>query len=181
MMVLKTTSLFILLLITQLSYAGSYESFMGNSIIVKQYDRYFDGYVAGIAYNFIRGDYRNKTTDVFNSATPPPLHQEQAAHLDAVDAFIGYGQQLNRLLYVGLRGGVQLYTESNVDFYRSSPGELPDATLKDKYRARQSGYVDLIPGLVIEDRFMLYPLVGFSNTKYVYQGSILEAGKPALE
>lgn len=180
MNILRKCLIITALLFSQAIFAGGYEPFMGNSIVVRPFEPHFDGFVVGAAYSFIDGTFRTKNTDIFNPSNPPPIRQEKDAHLDAVDVYVGYGQQVSRFIYTGIRGGAQLYTQSNVDLFRDFP-PIANSKLKDKYRARQSGFVDLIPGLVMEDRFMLYPFFGFSNTKYVYQGTLLEQGEPALE
>ena len=176
----KKYLLLILLSYNSLSYAGAYEPFMGHSLVITPYQCYFNGFMAGVGYSIIDGTFRSNSTIIFDPTNPPPLRQEKDAHLDAVDVYVGYGQQVSRLLYLGIRGGAQLYTKSNVDLLRPAPRST-NITLEDKYRARQTGFIDFLPGLVLEDRFMIYPFVGFSNTKYVFQGSVLEQGEPPFE
>jgi len=155
------------------SWAAFYEDepLILKPVIIKPQRCYFNGFVAGVGYSLIDGEYQSKNTDVFDVPNLPSSIQSKDAHLDAVDLYVGYGQQLNRHLYLGVRGGAQLYTKSNVDLLHSST-DVANLQLEDKFRARESGYADILAGLVIEDRLMLYPFVGYSNTKYVLESFI---------
>ena len=158
----------ILLTITQTALAIDYSESEQVTTVYTGRQR-FDGLMFGIKYDFLSSRFRIDTQNIFRDV--PPVKYTKYPSQEALDAYVGYGLTMGSRFYLGLRTGAQVYTQSHTKKVFNA------GSFTDIYEAKDAGYIDLTPGLIFYDAeilypssVMLYPVIGFSNTRYVFKG-----------